>query len=209
MWKLFKKCFGKQRVQACNMTAVFLKSSIEVQGILGKPACVALLQDVLTALADETTDDNGDGVYARLRVDNRPLSDYVANRLQTTLPGCTVNSKWFYTKYNTGGCIEPHVDGHVFSDGRKSIATVLLYLTDGFVGGDTQIYDDDETIKLVKPIAGNALLLPPTVLHAGTDVTSGGPKVIARSDIFLVSPRAHPRRSRRWRAAGHLLHLLP
>lgn len=163
---------------------------VEVPDLLDASYRASLLRDVLRELADEHAEDNGDGVYARLRVSNQALSDHVGRRLRAalpTMPGLALHDKWFYTAYDTGGYIAPHMDGTVTRrDATKSAATVLIYLTDGFRGGDTEVWDvgRDRWVR-INPVAGKALLLSPTTLHAAAAVASGGPKVVVRSDLFL------------------------
>ena len=88
--------------------------------------------------------------------------------------------------------------------------TVLMYLNDDFVGGETKFFPpqimlrDDENqmysshIASVKPVAGSVLLFPQGVgedaveyaranwpLHEGSPVVSGRPKYVIRSDVLF------------------------
>jgi hypothetical protein len=92
--------------------------------------------------------------------------------------------------------------------------TVLFYLNDDFVGGETKFYqplserrsrDDDESpsvIASVRPVAGSALVFPQGVgeeaveyarqhwpLHEGAPVKTGSPKYVIRSDILFAEQR--------------------
>lgn len=90
--------------------------------------------------------------------------------------------------------------------------TVLMYLTDDFVGGETKFYqpvseaastggDATPVIASVRPVAGSVLVFPQAVgeeaveyarhhwpLHEGAPVVSGKrPKYVIRSDVLFVT----------------------
>jgi len=81
--------------------------------------------------------------------------------------------------------------------------TVLMYLNDDFVGGETKFYSPQaisSPIASVRPVAGSALLFPQGVgedaveyarnhwpLHEGSPVLSGRPKYVIRSDVLFAT----------------------
>jgi len=95
--------------------------------------------------------------------------------------------------------------------------TVLMYLNDDFVGGETKFFSpqdmqrDDERqifsspIASVRPVAGSALLFPQGVgedaveyarthwpMHEGSPVISGRPKYVIRSDVIFSTHLEQP-----------------
>ena len=66
---------------------------------------------------------------------------------------------------------------------ERSEITVLLYLSDGFVGGDTLFHDLD--LRVV-PKTGTALLFEHRILHEGCAVLAGT-KYVLRSDVMYRS----------------------
>jgi prolyl 4-hydroxylase len=74
---------------------------------------------------------------------------------------------------------KPHQDiDFVKSETEKSFFSLLIYLNDNFVGGET-IFEN----AIVKPVAGSALVFPHILLHSGAKVTQGI-KYVLRSDII-------------------------
>ena len=87
----------------------------------------------------------------------------------------------FY-KYHPGQRFRMHKDGPWIEDGLSSKLTLLIYLNDGFVGGDTAFRD----VRVV-PKAGDALLFIHDTWHEGSAVESGI-KYALRSDV-MYAPR--------------------
>jgi hypothetical protein len=92
--------------------------------------------------------------------------------------------------------------------------TVLMYLNDDFVGGETNFYQPKSSqtesnqgespvlIASVRPVTGSCLFFPQGVgesavaharihwpLHEGSPVVSGRPKYVIRSDILFATRR--------------------
>ena len=74
-----------------------------------------------------------------------------------------------------------HKDGPWTEDGLTSQLTLLIYLNDGFVGGDTDFRD-----FRVVPKQGDALLFVHDTWHEGAAVESGV-KYVLRSDVLYRS----------------------
>lgn len=83
----------------------------------------------------------------------------------------------FY-KYSQGQRFKMHKDGPWNEDGITSRLTFLLYLNDGYVGGET----DFREFKIA-PKAGDALLFIHDTWHEGTEVAQGV-KYVLRSDVM-------------------------
>jgi hypothetical protein len=82
--------------------------------------------------------------------------------------------------------------------------TILFYLNDAFVGGETNFYVDhgSRLIASVRPRTGSCLIFPQGVgeaaveyarnhwpLHEGSPVMAGEPKYVIRSDILFQETR--------------------
>jgi len=148
-----------------------------------------------------------------------------------------LNQRWRVYRYAPGGeeRFSPHIDAGfppsgLSEDGSKLIwdltstnnenddsdeivsrLTVLFYLNDDFVGGETNFYrplvdhvgaGDPPVIAAVKPVAGSVLVFPQAVgedavhwarthwpLHEGSPVQSGRPKYVIRSDIMFATEK--------------------
>ncbi len=83
----------------------------------------------------------------------------------------------FY-KYLPGQRFKMHKDGPWREDGLTSRLTLLVYLNDGFTGGDTDFRD-----FRVKPEAGAALLFVHDTWHEGAAIEAGT-KYVLRSDVM-------------------------
>jgi hypothetical protein len=114
-------------------------------------------------------------------------------------PGFAVCDEWFYTIYPPGGGMGAHMDGarrdrDDSGGARRSVATLLVYLTDDFQDGCTCVLDRypatdadaaSATLAEVRPQAGRALLLRQDVWHMARPAV-GGAKVLARSDVMVL-----------------------
>jgi hypothetical protein len=131
-----------------------------------------------------------------------------------------INRRWRVYRYTAGSeeHFAPHIDsafppsGH---NGRELIwdisagtivsrLTLLIYLNDDFVGGETNFFSQKgEIIASVRPEAGSCLVFPQAVgeealdyarlhwpLHEGSPVRSGQrPKYVIRSDVMFASKK--------------------
>ena len=84
-------------------------------------------------------------------------------------------------RYEPGQHFGPHQDQSYFGEnGTQSLLTFMVYLNDGFGGGETDFPEQGQTIV---PKTGTALLFQHMLLHAGRHVTSGT-KWVLRSDVL-------------------------
>jgi hypothetical protein len=146
-----------------------------------------------------------------------------------------LNRRWRIYRYHSSGneTFAPHIDAGFppssLSDDQTTLIwdssegsdqemvsrlTVLIYLNDDFVGGETNFYrplsmqrrpNSDQLpplIASVKPMVGSVLLFPQAVgedavdyarqawpLHEGSPVVSGRPKYVIRSDAIFVTQK--------------------
>jgi|SRR5580700_1834252 prolyl 4-hydroxylase len=84
-------------------------------------------------------------------------------------------------RYEPGQHFGLHQDQSYFGeDGTKSLLTFMVYLNEGFGGGET---DFPEQEQIIVPKTGTALLFQHMLLHAGRRVTEGS-KLVLRSDVL-------------------------
>jgi hypothetical protein len=124
-----------------------------------------------------------------------------------------INPRWRAFRYGEQGIYRPHVDGSwtcagetpdgtytndVRSD-RRSKLTFLMYLNDGFTGGETTFYIPSSSTtgglikKAVNPLRGAALVFPQgniaSLVHEGSQVLEGT-KYVIRSDVIYADEAA-------------------
>ena len=119
-----------------------------------------------------------DPVLARL------LFERARPRLPNVLQGMVAvaaNERLRAYRYREGQRFRPHYDGaFVRSESERSQLTFMIYLNEGFQGGETALLDLGVTVK---PRVGMALLFQHAILHEGCEVTAGV-KYALRSDIM-------------------------
>ncbi len=114
------------------------------------------------------------------------LAASLFDRLRPALPirddtPVGLNERFRGYRYTAGQRFRPHFDGaFVRNEHERSEITLLLYLSDGFVGGDTLF--NDLNLR-VTPRTGIALLFQHLILHEGCAVL-GGTKYVLRSDVM-------------------------
>eukprot|EP00434_Breviolum_minutum_P004781 symbB.v1.2.004212.t1/scaffold215.1/size331178/5 len=168
---------------------------------------------------DETFLSSLDALAASLPVPEMELSRRAAERLffcredvtralKTLLEGQFDEvwvSPWLrFLRYRTAGMpLVPHVDyqwlpGYISAKlpgyaptNHSTSHTLLLYLTDCYQGGKTQLLEGEGAKKPMASIScrrGRILLFPHEVLHEGTPVESL-PKLMLRADVFIGSEK--------------------
>lgn len=94
---------------------------------------------------------------------------------------CGANERLRYYRYLPGHFFSPHRDGAFRrSDHEESLFTLIVYLNDGFVGGETWFLDEERAIE---PKPGRALLFNHALVHEGRKVLEGV-KYAVRSDVM-------------------------
>lgn len=92
-----------------------------------------------------------------------------------------LNERFRFYRYKDGQQFKPHIDGpFVRNELEKSKITLLMYLNEGFEGGNTTLILENEEIV---PKMGNALLFEHKIMHCGRPVVSGV-KYVLRTDIM-------------------------
>jgi predicted 2-oxoglutarate/Fe(II)-dependent dioxygenase YbiX len=167
-----------------------------VDGVLSPAECDALIARIEAAgpelapvhRAGGPVIDLGTRNNSRVMFDDPALSASLFERVRARVPaelmGMRVvgaNERLRCYRYDVGQRFAPHYDGSFVRDGdERSLLTLLVYLNEGFGGGETRLLELDRAIA---PRAGRALLFQHAILHEGAAVTAGV-KYAIRSDVM-------------------------
>ena len=124
----------------------------------------------------------------RVMLDDPALASLLFERVRARVPGemsgmrvVGANERLRFYKYQVGQRFRRHYDGAFHrSDDERSLLTFMVYLNEGFRGGETAMLDLGLTIT---PRTGRALLFQHHQLHEGCEVTQGT-KYVVRSDVM-------------------------
>ena len=96
-----------------------------------------------------------------------------------------LNERFRFYRYDPGERFAPHTDGSFRrGNGEESLRTFMIYLNEGFAGGETSFGERDP--MTIVPKAGMALIFDHALLHEGAPVTRGR-KYVLRSDVMYRS----------------------
>lgn len=113
------------------------------------------------------------------------LFERVKERAPGTIHGMKlsgVNERLRCYEYEIGQRFAPHSDGaFVRDESEQSWYTFMVYLNEGFEGGQTVFFVEPE--KSVTPETGLGLLFQHPIIHEGAEVTSGT-KYVVRTDLM-------------------------
>jgi prolyl 4-hydroxylase len=124
----------------------------------------------------------------RVMFDDFSLAQLLFNKIEPHVPayladrkpsGC--NERFRGYRYQNGAQFRPHFDGSFRrSSGEESELTLLVYLNEQFVGGETNFLDYETSIV---PKTGMGLFFFHPILHEGCPVVSGT-KYVLRTDVM-------------------------
>ena len=94
-----------------------------------------------------------------------------------------LNERFRFYRYDPGQRFAPHMDGcYQRANGEESQFTLLVYLNDGFEGGETA-FRESRTSLLVTPERDKALVFYHGQVHEGLPVVRGR-KYVLRTDVM-------------------------
>ncbi|MGE3806506.1 MAG: 2OG-Fe(II) oxygenase [Gemmataceae bacterium] len=143
---------------------------------------------VTTALGPVMRKDYRDN--ARVMLDDAALAQTWYERARDLLVDdwmgwqpCGLNERFRFYRYDVGQRFERHTDGYFERPtGERSQFTFMVYLNDGFTGGETAFYQGRHKL-LVTPEAGTALVFQHRAIHEGCPVEAGR-KYVLRTDVM-------------------------
>ena len=113
------------------------------------------------------------------------LFNRVKNRVPQEIHGMAlvgINERLRCYEYQLGQRFAPHSDGAFIRDDKEqSWYTFMVYLNEGFEGGETIFIVDPEVI--ITPKAGAGLFFQHPIIHEGAEVKSGI-KYVVRTDLM-------------------------
>jgi len=96
-----------------------------------------------------------------------------------------LNEMFRFYKYSLGQKFKAHIDGsYERNETESSLFTLMIYLNDHFLGGDTWFED-----LVIQPKTGMALIFKHDLLHEGREVIKGI-KYVLRTDIMYKYERS-------------------
>jgi len=127
----------------------------------------------------------------RVIFDDHALAHSLFERLADAIPptlwgqrAVGANERFRCYRYEAGQRFAPHTDGAFRRDVHEvSLLTLMVYLNEGFAGGETAFHDLGQKVA---PRTGMALLFQHRTYHEGCEVTSGV-KYVLRSDVMYRS----------------------
>ena len=94
-----------------------------------------------------------------------------------------LNTRFRFYRYKDGQQFKPHIDDpYKIDEDNKSKITMLIYLNEGFVGGNTTLVLEGQEIE---PKEGKLLLFEHKIMHCGRPVTEGT-KYVLRTDVMYT-----------------------
>eukprot|EP00026_Physarum_polycephalum_P021671 Phypoly_transcript_25068.p1 GENE.Phypoly_transcript_25068~~Phypoly_transcript_25068.p1 ORF type:complete len:176 (+),score=13.36 Phypoly_transcript_25068:44-529(+) len=131
----------------------------------------------------------------RCIIDDEALAEKFYQKIKSHVPvqymGCQavgLNERLRFLRYDPGNDFKPHQDGMYYRQsgpkmGERSYITVQIYLNEGFEGGATTFFDEENTAIPVVPKIGSVLVFQHDLYHEGSLLVSGR-KYAIRTDVM-------------------------
>jgi len=128
----------------------------------------------------------------RVMIDSLDFADHLYQRVKDFIPPtwnqrerACLNERLRFLRYHKGEYFGPHFDGEYRrDDGERSYITLMLYLNEGFEGGNTTFLDmNSEARYEVNLQTGMVLLFQHDIFHEGS-LLKGGAKYCMRTDVM-------------------------
>jgi prolyl 4-hydroxylase len=170
---------------------------IQVEDLLTSDECGALIAKIESLGPEVATINTRLGASVRTDVrnndrvifDDEELAHTLFERIRSKAPKdihgmafVGINERFRCYRYKPGMRFAPHRDGAFFrNDIEQSCYSFLVYLNEGFEGGNTTFATEPEVS--IKPKTGMGLLFQHPIIHEGSIVTAGI-KYVARTDLM-------------------------
>lgn len=135
----------------------------------------------------------------RVIVDDHALAARIFQHVKDYLPAklhgwdvAGLNERFRFYRYENGQTFKPHYDAsYEVNHWHSSQLTLLIYLNDGYAGGETIFYHDsgmrkpcmETQLACIQPKAGQLLIFEHQQLHEGAPVLAGQ-KYVLRTDVM-------------------------
>jgi hypothetical protein len=161
-----------------NLVDLTKPLSFTIPAVLSPDECAALVARIEAlgptvapvSRAEGAVVDLGTRSNARVIFDDVELAARLLARVRARVPeelmGMRVtgaNERFRGYRYHPGQRFAPHYDGSfIRTETERSLYTLMVYLNEGFSGGETALLDLEETVV---PRTGTALLFQHPILH--------------------------------------------
>ena len=169
----------------------------EIPNILTEAECRQWIDRIRSTGTEPATINTTHGVEINAQIRNNrrvifddaewanDLFDRVRGRIPQEIHGMIlagVNERLRCYEYLTGHRFAPHSDGaFIRNEDERSWYTYIIYLNEGFEGGETIFFVEPEVV--IRPRAGAGLFFQHPIIHEGAMVTSGT-KYAVRTDLI-------------------------
>ena len=167
----------------------------QIYDILSKEECDAII-DKTEQLGYQSAKINNGGIWIESKMRNnestmffdKELAASLFDKIKHLLPAKkgdmildSIDDRFRAYRYNVGEKFDWHMDGATKKEnGDRSYFTFIIYLNDGYVGGETGF-----DFKSIKGTVGGALLFAHKILHCGC-LVSEGVKYALRTDVMYT-----------------------
>jgi len=154
----------------------------------------------------------------RAIIDDQVLAEDIWNRVKISLPtqfstqgdgtaAVSISNRLRFYRYDEGQRFVRHLDGYEYGsmiydqknlNAPQARLTCLLYLNEGFEGGNTTFFSSKgKEILAAKPEIGKVLIFTQHLLHEGSVVVKGR-KYVIRTDVMFAKPPADSGQQAGW-----------
>ena len=183
-----------------------LSQIITIESFLTPAECESFIETIEAIGFSTQHSGEGQPIRSRAQFEHQTISDTIWERLRPSLPKLSevyadqlipepkpkaplesyvphgLNNRFRCYKYGAKEEFRRHQDfAHEFTDTERTFLTVLLYLNDGYIGGETTF--DDFTVE---PTLGMLAMFPHELQHEGRKIESGI-KYSLRTDVIYTS----------------------
>jgi len=169
----------------------------KIANLLSPEECQSLIEKIESLGPETATINTGFGTALRTDVRNndrvifddealvQTLLERVRGRAPASIHGMAfagLNERFRCYRYKPGMRFAPHQDGAFHrNENEQNFYSFLIYLNEGFTGGNTTFATDPEVS--IAPKTGMGLLFQHVIVHEGSTVTAGV-KYVARTDLM-------------------------
>ena len=191
----FHQCFGWTLTLAKASLTKINEGIFTIPDFLTSKECLRLIsqsenigfENATITTAEGPVVDHSVRNNSRVILDDLQLAAELWIKLREVLPtfldgrqAIGLNERFRFYRYESTQRFAGHIDGRFRREnGEESRLTFMVYLNDGFTGGETAFEQ-----AFISPVSGMALIFRHELFHEGKPVTSGR-KYVLRSDVMF------------------------